>query len=132
MQTNHVKRRMNMTIKKHNSAPKSMEFNLISTDTTLKGEFHSEQDVRINGVFIGNISTKGKLIVGPVGSVDGTIVCKNAEIEGHVNASVDVEEMLAIKGTAKIIGDISMSRISIEPGAVISGKYTMNHSPQNL
>lgn len=118
-------------MKKPSLLPKSMEFNLISTDTTFKGEFHSEQDIRINGSFNGNISTKGKLILGATGRIDGNIHCQNAEIEGMVNANIIVEQTLIIKSTAQIIGDISMERIAIEPGALLSGKCTMNQPKTN-
>ena len=101
-------------------------YNIISAGTVVNGEFHTPGNIRIDGAFEGNISTKGRLIVGQAGSISGTISCQNGEFEGHVNASVEVEQHLALKATATVLGDIKTNKISIETGAVFHGHCKMN------
>jgi cytoskeletal protein CcmA (bactofilin family) len=101
-------------------------YNIISAGTVISGEFHTPGNIRIDGTFEGNISTKGRLIIGQAGSISGTISCQNGEFEGNVNATVEVEQHLALKATAKMIGDIKTDKISIETGAVFHGHCKMN------
>ena len=101
-------------------------YNIISAGTIVSGEFHTPGNIRIDGVFEGNISTKGRLIVGQAGHISGAITCQNGEFEGEINATVDVEQHLALKATAKMIGDIKTDKISIETGAIFHGHCKMN------
>lgn len=101
-------------------------YNIISAGSSIKGEFQTTGNIRIDGEFEGDIAAKGRLIVGQNGSVTGTITCQNAELEGKIKASIEVEQHLAIKSTAKIIGDVKTDKISIETGAIFHGHCAMN------
>jgi cytoskeletal protein CcmA (bactofilin family) len=107
-------------------------YNIISAGTIVKGEFHTPGNVRIDGSFEGNISTKGRLIVGQAGSIAGTIVCQNGEFEGQITATVDVEQHLALKASAKLVGDVQTDKISIETGAIFNGHCKMNLSRNEI
>ena len=101
-------------------------YNIISAGTVVKGEFHTPGNIRIDGAFDGTLSTKGRLIVGQAGNVSGNISCQNGEIEGEINATVNVEQHLALKATATVVGDIHTDKISIETGAIFHGHCKMN------
>jgi cytoskeletal protein CcmA (bactofilin family) len=51
--------------------------------------------------------------------------CQNADISGTIKAKVTVAELLTLKSTAKLNGDISTNKLSIEPGANFSGACSM-------
>ena len=57
--------------------------------------------------------------------IDGNIYCKNADIEGKLNGIIEVDELLSLKSTAKLQGEISTNKLSIEPGAIFSGNCKM-------
>lgn len=99
--------------------------NLISQGTTIKGDIETDGDLRIDGNLIGNIITKGKLVVGNSASIEGTIQCENADISGKVIAKVTVGQLIVLKEASRFSGDIITKKISIEPGAVFSGKCQM-------
>jgi cytoskeletal protein CcmA (bactofilin family) len=103
----------------------SGSINLISQGTIIKGDINSNGDIRIDGQVEGTIITKGKLVVGPTGIVIGEVSCTNADISGSVNAKITVSELLSLKSTAKLNGDISTNKIAIEPGANYTGNCTM-------
>ena len=42
-----------------------------------------------------------------------------------------VEELLTLRNTAKVVGDIYTSKLAIEPGAVFTGLCNMNSGAQN-
>jgi cytoskeletal protein CcmA (bactofilin family) len=107
-------------------------YNIISAGTIVKGEFHTPGNIRIDGTFEGNISTKGRLIVGQAGKISGNITCQNGEFEGEINAVVDAEQHLALKATTKVIGDVKTDKISIETGAIFHGHCKMNHNRNEI
>lgn len=106
--------------------------NLISQGTCIKGDIHSNGDIRIDGQLEGSISTKGKVVVGPTGCITGEISCVNADISGTVNARIVVSELLSLKSTAKLTGDINTNKLSIEPGANYTGNCTMGGIVKDL
>jgi len=102
--------------------------NLLSSGTVVKGEIKLDGDFRLDGTFIGTINCKGKVVVGPTGSIEGEIICQNADFSGEVKATVKVSELLTLKETAKYRGDITTNKLSIEPGAKFSGNCIMESS----
>jgi cytoskeletal protein CcmA (bactofilin family) len=106
--------------------------NLIGTGTIIDGNIVSNGDIRIDGSLKGNLSTKGKVIVGDTGKISGEINCKNFEVEGSVDGKVIVTELLSLRAKSKIIGDITTSKLAIEPGAVFTGKCDMSGGNSNL
>jgi len=104
----------------------SGSINLIGNGTTIEGDIKANGDVRIDGLLTGSIHTKGKLVVGPSGKIEGEVVCQNADISGSINGKVNVSDLLALKSSAKLNGDISTGKLAIEPGAAFTGACTMN------
>ena len=105
--------------------------NLIGTGTSIDGNITSNGDIRIDGNLNGNLTTKGKVIVGDTGKVKGEVQCKNFEIEGSLDGKILVTEVLSLRARSKVLGDISTSKLAIEPGAVFTGKCDMSASIQN-
>jgi cytoskeletal protein CcmA (bactofilin family) len=102
--------------------------NRIVEGTTIKGDIISPADFRLDGHLIGNFQTKGKIVIGPAGSVKGDIVCKNADIEGQFSGKIQVAEILNIKSKATIQGDVICGKLSVEPGAEFSASCVMKPS----
>lgn len=118
------KNKSNTMAKPAETEPK--KFNLIGAGTSITGEINSTNgDIRIDGTLNGNITTNGKLVVGSTGIVIGDIRCKNADIEGKVEGKVGVGELLSLKASSKIKGDIITNKLSIEPGCLFTGTCNM-------
>jgi cytoskeletal protein CcmA (bactofilin family) len=114
-----------------NNEMENHTINLIGTGTMIEGNIVSNGDIRIDGSLKGNLSTKGKVIVGDTGKISGEVICKNFEVEGSVDGKVMVTELLSLRAKSKILGDISTSKLAIEPGAVFTGKCDMSGSHHN-
>lgn len=99
--------------------------NLISNGTEITGDIKSEGDIRIDGVLIGNLSTKGKVVIGSTGKVKGEVLCKNSEVCGEVDGKINVTQLLTLKISSRINGDIITEKLSIEPGARFTGNCNM-------
>jgi cytoskeletal protein CcmA (bactofilin family) len=109
-----------------NTVVDSTSVNLIGTGTHLTGDIKSNGDFRIDGTLKGNIEVKGKLVVGPQGTIEGEVICQNADISGQIRGKVSVSELLMLKSTAKLNGDIITAKIAIEPDAQFTGTCSMN------
>lgn len=102
-----------------------MERNRISKKTTFKGEIVSQGDFRIDGTVEGDLSTTGKVIIGPDGKVFGKVKCVNADIEGFFDGHLEVKNSLCLKPTAKVSGEIYMESLTVEPGAMFNANCKM-------
>ena len=103
----------------------SSSINIINNGTLIKGDINANGDFRLDGTLEGNIQLAGKLVVGDTGVVNGNILCQNANIIGTVNGNLSVKELLSLHSTARVKGDILINKLSIEPGAVFTGKCRM-------
>ncbi|HEX8515213.1 MAG TPA: polymer-forming cytoskeletal protein [Bacteroidia bacterium] len=99
--------------------------NIIGAGTIIEGDINTNGDMRIDGALTGTINVKGKLVVGPSGSVEGEIICQNADISGMIKGKIGVAELLTLKSSSKLTGDIITNKIAIEPGAAFSGSCSM-------
>jgi cytoskeletal protein CcmA (bactofilin family) len=106
--------------------------NRIVEGTTIKGDIVSPADFRLDGHLIGNFHSKGKIVIGPAGSVIGDIVCKNADIEGKFDGKIQVQEILNIKSKAHIQGEVVCGKLSVEPGAEFSASCVMKPHVKNM
>jgi cytoskeletal protein CcmA (bactofilin family) len=105
--------------------------NLLSNGTEITGDIKSNGDIRIDGFLAGNLTTKGKVVIGPTGKVKGEVYCKNSEVSGAVEGRICVSQLLTLKTDSKINGDIVTFKLSIEPGAKFTGNCKMSESENN-
>ena len=99
--------------------------NMIGVGTIITGDVNSNGDLRIDGTLKGSVATEGKVVLGKNGIIEGDVVCNNADIAGEIKAKITVSQLLTLKSTAKLKGDIITNKLSIEPGAVFSGSCSM-------
>lgn len=111
--------------------PENPAINLISLGTEITGDIKSNGDIRIDGSLNGNLNTKGKVVIGTTGKVKGEVFCKNSEVAGIIEGKITVGQLLNLKASSKINGDICTSKLSIEPGALFSGNCKMSDTDSN-
>jgi cytoskeletal protein CcmA (bactofilin family) len=114
-----------------NNETEPAAINLISNGTEISGDIKSGGDIRIDGSLTGNLNTKGKVVIGVTGRVNGEVICKNSEVSGCVEGKISVGQLLILKASSKILGDITTMKLSIEPGAKFSGNCKMSDSENN-
>lgn len=110
----------------------AIEFNRIVSGTKIHGEIETKGDIRIDGTVVGTLNVLGKLVLGNSGKIEGEIKCKNAEVMGRIDGEIRVSELLSLKASSALTGDIITNKISIEPGATISGTINMDKENNNL
>jgi len=112
----------NKMTKPNNEQP---SVNIIGAGTVIEGDITTNGDMRIDGSHTGTINVKGKLVVGATGMVEGEVICQNADISGTIKGKIGVAELLSLKASSKLTGDIITNKIAIEPGATFSGSCSM-------
>lgn len=117
------------TTKPYGESPNQL-INIISEGTKIKGDIIASGDIRIDGELVGNISAKGRLVVGPNGRITGEIDCNNIEVSGFIKGKIKASELLNMKSTSQIEGDIIAGKLSVEPGSVFSGTCSMGGATQ--
>jgi len=111
-----------------NNEIETTAINIINLGTDITGDIKSTGDIRIDGSLTGNLNTKGKVVIGPTGKINGEVVCKNSEVSGIIEGKIVVGQLLNLKASSKILGDIETSKLSIEPGAIFTGTCKMSEN----
>ena len=105
--------------------------NLIAKGTRITGNITSDGDLRVDGEIDGDLETKARLVIGASGKIDGEIRCKSCEIAGTHKGKLFVAELLSLKASSNVTGDIVTGKLSIEPGAYFAGTCSMSDENSN-
>jgi cytoskeletal protein CcmA (bactofilin family) len=106
--------------------------NVIGKGTVLEGNIETFGNIRIEGKIIGNIKSKSKIALGHSSHVEGNITAQNADIEGEVRGKIEIGELLVLKATAVVHGDILTGKLVVEPGAVFNGSCKMGAAIKDI
>jgi len=102
--------------------------NEIAKGTTITGNIETFGNIRVDGKVFGDLKTKSKAVFGQSAYLQGNIHAQNAEIEGEVEGTVNVVELLVLKASAVIKGDIITNKLVVESGASFNGGCKMGES----
>ncbi len=103
----------------------SAQTNILGGSTKIVGDIESDGDFRIDGTIEGTVKTSGKVVIGKTGKVIGTIKAKNADVEGHFSGDLFVDELLTLRKTAIIEGNVTITKLAVEPDATFNATCTM-------
>lgn len=99
--------------------------NRIVEGTRIVGTIDTQADIRLDGFLQGDLNVAGRLVIGPKGVIEGDVSCVNADVEGVIKGNVVVKEVLVVKATASIEGEVTVGKLSVEPGAVFKAVCSM-------
>ena len=105
----------------HTSVASDNVETLIGKTTSLTGTLSSDGSIRIEGVFEGNILSKGDVFVGPSSKVKADLNARNITVSGDVSGNISVVEKLELLSGACLHGDIKVKKLVIEEGAIFKG-----------
>lgn len=118
---------------KPDSAPRpdaAGAINLIMQGTFIEGNVTTPGNIRIDGRLKGTLQCEGKVVVGPEGLIEGNIMCHQADISGKVRGNLNVKDLVTLKNSSDVTGDIITGKLSIEPGAIFTGRCNMHETVQ--
>ena len=93
----------------------------------MRGDLHFDRLLRIDGSFIGNLHSKGNVIVGETGSFKGDMInLKTILVDGgRIEGNIVVDSVIAIN-SATIVGSITCKTISCDRNVTIRGRMNIH------
>lgn len=118
--------------KPNGSASSTNSLNALVQGTVVEGTVTSESDIRVDGTIKGKLICSAKVIIGPAGFVDGEIQCKNAVLEGKFQGRLEVSELLNIRDSANVSGDVHTNKLIVQSGAAFNVNCTMGATKKHI
>ncbi len=110
------KKEINETMERH------QESSLFGKGSTFTGVIDASENVRIDGKIIGTINAKAKVVAGLDAVIEGNIHAERAEISGEIIGDIEITDILILRSSAKIHGDIITDKLIMDEGASFNGK----------
>ncbi|TDL99882.1 MAG: hypothetical protein C4K58_01125 [Flavobacteriaceae bacterium] len=104
----------------------SSSHTIIGESVIIEGNLVCKGDLRVDGIINGNIKAAGRLVQGNKSIITGDIHCGSADLEGTTQGKILCQDLLSVKSTAVIKGEVLMSKLSVEPGAVFNVNCQIN------
>ena len=98
---------------------------IVGEGVSITGQISLPGKLSIDGQIEGEITAR-EVDVGVTGKIIGKLVTAVADVRGELVDSISVSEMLILRGTAKVRGNVLYNALQIEQGAVIEG--TLNRT----
>ncbi|MGX8797572.1 bactofilin family protein [Fusibacter sp. JL298sf-3] len=108
---------------------KDIEMNfdiIIGPNSTVKGDLESDGSIRIDGVILGDISSKGNIIISEQAKVTGNVACLSTEIYGVCKGNVSVQGRVNLHENASLDGDVIARSFNTKEGAHFTGNCTID------
>ncbi len=97
---------------------------VLAKDVTVKGDIICEGLLRIEGKVEGAIKGNGEITIAENADLKADVEGRKIVIIGKVEGNIKAKENVELISSARIFGDITTDKISIEEGAVFTGKCT--------
>jgi cytoskeletal protein CcmA (bactofilin family) len=94
---------------------------IVGDGTRFVGDLELNGLLRIDGDFIGNIRTNGKVLIGKNGRAECTITADTVVIGGVVKGDIVSRGKVVILSTGMLIGNVSTPRLISEDGVILNG-----------
>lgn len=98
--------------------------------TEFDGKLIIKGSIRIDGVFKGEITGEGTLIVGEGARVEADISVDNLLIFGDVRGNFEIKERVEICSTGKLFGNLKTPAFIVQEGAIFEGDCQMGTKPE--
>lgn len=117
---------------KDKTPSETKEQNRISAGTVITGDIKAKGGFRIEGTLKGTLATSGKVVISKGGLIDGTLNCQNADFEGRFTGKLMVHEILTLRSSAVIDGEVIAGKLAVEPGATFNATCEMKGAVKNI
>lgn len=94
--------------------------------------YFSDELIVLDETLSGNLFCAEKVFIEQHGILKGNITSKTCLVTGQVNGNILSLDLLDIKATAIVRGNIQSAKVNIEPGAIINGYITVGEDIEAL
>jgi len=103
----------------------------ISNCVRIEGVLHGENSLIIAGLLEGDVTSGILVWVVKGGRIKGTIKARGVIVEGEVNGNIQSTEKTELRSGARVIGDISCSKLSMAEDAFFEGNIKMDEGQEH-
>lgn len=117
------------------TSPNTKPNNTIGEFVTIIGEISGKEDIVIQGHIEGNLSFSNfSVTVGKHGRINANIAAREILIEGEVKGDLQASELINIKPSGKVNGNIRALQVVLNQGCQFKGSVDMaeTHPHMNL
>lgn len=98
----------------------------IGPSITITGDISGKENLVIHGQLSGSVSLPDHILtVGKQGAIDADVKAKTVDIEGSVSGTVNASELVRVKPSGVVHGDIFAPRVVLEDGCQFRGGIDM-------
>ncbi len=94
----------------------------------IQGELLFEDTFRIEGKVTGNIKSRGDLVVGENGEIDGEIRVGQLFVSGVVRGTIEASGRVELTAGCRVTASLKSPVLVIEDGAYFQGRCAMDRS----
>lgn len=98
---------------------------LIGKNTSINGDLKAEGTIRIDGTVQGDVTISGNLILGEQGLIKGNVKADSVHLSGVIEGNATSVNQLYMTSTGRLNGDMNVSNIIIDEGAIFQGNCSM-------
>ena len=92
----------------------------------IQGELHFEDTFRLDGKVRGRVISRGDLVIGEKGEVDGEIDVSRVFVSGVARGTIKATERIEVTANGKVYADVDTRNLTIEDGGHFEGRCTMS------
>jgi cytoskeletal protein CcmA (bactofilin family) len=100
---------------------------LLGKGSEFEGKLSFEGQVRIDGKYSGQISTKDVLVIGEGARVNAEISAGTVIINGQVEGNIKATGMVELHPPARVKGSIETPALSMDKGVIFEGSCKMEN-----
>ena len=105
----------------------SSEMAVIGRSIRINGDLQGEEDLRIEGNVTGTVKlVNNSLTIGKEGQIRADVYAKSITVDGLMDGDLYGSERVAIRKNARVKGNITSPRVSLEDGAHFKGSIEMD------
>ena len=107
------------------TAPKNEDLSIntiVGHGTTFRGEIDAAGFVRVDGNIHGDVTARGRVVIGEKARMRSDIVGTTVIVGGAVKGNIYASEGVTILSTGLVIGDIVTRRIQADDGVFLQGR----------
>lgn len=109
------------------TAPRGRATAVIGPSIQIEGTLRGQEDVSVEGEVTGTIQLQSNtLTVGTQGKIKADVYAHTIFVEGTVEGDLFGSEQVIVRKSAKVRGNITSPRVSLEDGATFKGSIEMD------
>ena len=100
----------------------------LGSDVRMDGSLETNDSIRIDATFVGNVSSSYSVVVGTRGRVMGKIQAPVIKVDGWVEGDLKAGKLVEVLGNARIKGNIytPIGGLKMRLGGEFKGKFIMD------